>query len=172
MLDDQIEYNRAYYEACRGRSRYPATEDAYDWLKANKPASLTPTVQWGDARLGNQLFDDDLACRGLVDWEQVTIGFAEADLAWWLTVDGRNSLRLQGLEVSTTLPSDEATAEAYGAMLGRPMRDPLYWRVFASARMSPILLKLDILCDRHGFSRTNRGNNHQEKTLVELMARV
>jgi aminoglycoside phosphotransferase (APT) family kinase protein len=111
-----------------------------------------------------------LTCRAVLDWEQAQIGFAEADLAWWLTVDGPGSARHRGLSLTPSLPSEKATIRAYEELLGRPVYDYAYWRIFAAARISPILLKLDILCARHGFSRTNQGNNYQEKTLENLLA--
>ena len=51
------------------------------WPK-NQPAGLV----WGDARLGNMMFDDAFEVVAVMDWEQPSLGGALQDLAWWLVL--------------------------------------------------------------------------------------
>jgi len=44
---------------------------------ANQPAGLV----WGDARLGNIMFDDNFEAVAVMDWEQPSLGGALHDLA-------------------------------------------------------------------------------------------
>ncbi len=48
----------------------------------NQPAGLV----WGDARIGNMMFDDNFDVVAVMDWEQPSLGGALHDLAWWLTL--------------------------------------------------------------------------------------
>lgn len=165
VIEKQIAYNRAFYEEVREGRRYPRTEAAYDWLSANKPKAGTLSIQWGDARLGNQLFDENLSCRAILDWETVQVGVAEADLAWFLFVDGRTCATRAAEppeRVAARVPSDAAILDAYPSMLGRPITDMSYWRVFAAARIAPILMKLDILFREYGVGWPG-GNIHEDR---------
>lgn len=51
------------------------------WPK-NQPAGLV----WGDARIGNMMFDDAFEVVAVMDWEQPSLGGALNDLAWWLVL--------------------------------------------------------------------------------------
>lgn len=63
----------------------PTIEHALEWLADNVPAAPSATVlNWGDARVGNIIFADDLSAAALLDWEMVTLGCRELDLGWWL----------------------------------------------------------------------------------------
>jgi aminoglycoside phosphotransferase (APT) family kinase protein len=48
----------------------------------HQPAGLV----WGDARLGNMMFDDHYDVVAVMDWEQPSLGGALNDLAWWVTL--------------------------------------------------------------------------------------
>jgi aminoglycoside phosphotransferase (APT) family kinase protein len=51
------------------------------WPK-NQPTGLV----WGDARLGNMMFDNNFDVVAVMDWEQPSLGGALHDLAWWLVL--------------------------------------------------------------------------------------
>lgn len=71
-----------------------------DWLERDRPwpvlhaglARLQSTwpknhpsgVVWGDARIGNMMFDDHFEVIAVMDWEQPSLGGALHDLAWWV----------------------------------------------------------------------------------------
>ncbi|WP_280399787.1 phosphotransferase family protein [Nocardia carnea] len=73
-----------------------------DWLNEHRPPMSPPGVSWGDARIGNMMFDDDFRVVGVMDWEQASLAGPVADLAWWLLFDeslsaGQGVPRLAGL---------------------------------------------------------------------------
>ena len=51
---------------------------------ASGPTNQPAGVVWGDARLGNLMFDDNFDVVAVMDWEQPSLGGALHDLAWWL----------------------------------------------------------------------------------------
>jgi aminoglycoside phosphotransferase (APT) family kinase protein len=68
-----------------GGESHPVAEAAIDWLRAHRPAPEPEhVITWGDARISNMLFGDDLQVHGIVDWELAALGPRERDLGWWL----------------------------------------------------------------------------------------
>jgi aminoglycoside phosphotransferase (APT) family kinase protein len=65
---------------------WPVLERALERLRANWPSNQPAGLVWGDARLGNMMFDDDFQVVAVMDWEQPSLGGALQDLAWWLVL--------------------------------------------------------------------------------------
>jgi aminoglycoside phosphotransferase (APT) family kinase protein len=64
--------------------RSPLLERTFDWLEAHWPqqqAASEPVLLWGDARVGNVLYRDFKPV-AVLDWEMVTLGPRELDVAW------------------------------------------------------------------------------------------
>ena len=111
--------------------------EAAAWCAATMPTSEPPaSLAWGDARIGNVLFDDDRSVASVLDWEQASIGPAEMDLAWYLVLD-----ELTTHFVKRTVPGFMTRAEIverYEAALGRPVRDLEWHEIFALVRSTAI----------------------------------
>jgi aminoglycoside phosphotransferase (APT) family kinase protein len=65
---------------------WPVLRESLARLRELWPANQPPGMVWGDARIGNMMFDDDFAVAAVVDWEQPSLGGALHDLAWWLVL--------------------------------------------------------------------------------------
>jgi aminoglycoside phosphotransferase (APT) family kinase protein len=85
-LDQQLGYQRWYYDWARDGVSYPLIEQTLDWLDANRPAEGPAVLNWGDARIGNVLYVD-FEPVAVLDWEMATIGPREVDLAWMIFLD-------------------------------------------------------------------------------------
>jgi aminoglycoside phosphotransferase (APT) family kinase protein len=66
--------------------RWAALEAALDRLRRAWPANQPAGLVWGDARLGNMMFDEKFEVVAVMDWEQPSLGGALHDLAWWLHI--------------------------------------------------------------------------------------
>lgn len=66
--------------------RWPALDHCLARLRASWPKNQPPGLVWGDARLGNMMFDDQFEVVAVMDWEQPSLGGALQDLAWWLVL--------------------------------------------------------------------------------------
>ena len=64
--------------------RWPVLDAARDALRARWPKNQPEGLVWGDARLGNIMFDENFDVVAVMDWEQASLGGALHDLAWWL----------------------------------------------------------------------------------------
>ena len=85
-LDQQLGYQRWYYEWARNGVSYPLIERTLEWLDANRPSEGTTVLNWGDARIGNMLYRD-FEPAAVLDWEMATLGPREVDLAWMIFLD-------------------------------------------------------------------------------------
>lgn len=84
-LRRRLNWLKAWYEFAVpdiGRSELVAT--ALGWLEENYPSDIAagvPVLAWGDARIGNVLYQDFQPV-AVLDWEMATVGPREIDVSW------------------------------------------------------------------------------------------
>jgi aminoglycoside phosphotransferase (APT) family kinase protein len=132
-------YRRYVDDELAGRE-HPVLARALDWLEANDPADERIGLSWGDARLGNIIWQGYRPA-AVVDWEACALSPTEADLGWWLMFDRQSfddvgAARMEGFPTRTEMISH------YEAVSGREVRDPHYWEVFATMRFCAIFIRL------------------------------
>jgi aminoglycoside phosphotransferase (APT) family kinase protein len=144
-IEQHLTFYERYFEWARRGQPQPVAEAALDWLKRNMPGGEPEGLCWGDARVGNQIFQDFEAA-ALLDWEMATIGNPELDLSWWLFVDEVNMKGngIPGMERSRLdgLPSHEATVARWEDLLGRKAEQHGYYKVFAGFRFAVIMIRI------------------------------
>jgi aminoglycoside phosphotransferase (APT) family kinase protein len=115
-------------------------EAALEWLRANEPDDPRRVLLWGDARIGNIIFAGTRPA-AVIDWEMVTLGSPEEDLAWAVFLDRHHS---EGLSVPRLegFPSFEETVERYQEWSGFEVRNLHFWQVFAGFRFGVIMARL------------------------------
>jgi len=78
---------RSWYDfAVPDIGRSPLLERTFTWLEDHWPAEVAaraPVLLWGDARVGNVLYRDFKPV-AVLDWEMVTLGPRELDVAWMI----------------------------------------------------------------------------------------
>ena len=132
-------YKRFTDELLDGRP-HPVLETAYEWLRANDPQDDRIGLTWGDARLGNIIWQD-YSVGAVVDWEACALSPTEADLGWWLMFD-RMSFDEMGIARMEGFPTREEMISIYEKASGRAVRDAHYWEVFAIMRFCAIFIRL------------------------------
>jgi aminoglycoside phosphotransferase (APT) family kinase protein len=129
----EVEYWTAYASWASGGAPAAVLADALNWCARTIPeAPPSDSLLWGDARLGNVLYDDDGNVEALLDWELATIGPAEMDLGWYLVLD-----ELTNGFVGRTVPGFATRADAIGRYeraLGREVVHLAWHEIFALAR--------------------------------------
>src|SRR5437763_9318061 len=139
-LDQQLHYYGEFLTWASGGDASPLHRRALGWLDANRPTDEPLDLCWGDARISNTIFDGTRAA-ALLDWEMVTLGNGEQDLAWYIYLDWWfteivGNARLPGF------PSREETAAHYESLTGRTVRHLDYYDVFAAFRYCVIMTRL------------------------------
>jgi aminoglycoside phosphotransferase (APT) family kinase protein len=140
-LDQQLNYYAEYLEWAAGGRPQPVTEAAFEWLQRNRPTTDEPIgLCWGDARIGNMIFEQH-RCAAVLDWEMVTLGRWEQDLAWWLFLDRHHSDGL-GVPRLAGFPSHEATIARYEELMDRTAEYLDYYSVFAGFRFAVVMIRV------------------------------
>ena len=139
-LDQYLEWVRDWYHWMRESQSYPIVERALGYLFANRPEHAPDCVLWGDARIGNVIFDGANKVAALLDWEMAALGPAEVDFAWWLVMD---ELLSEGLELPRLagLPDRGESIEFYERARGRPVEHLEYYEILASLRFALVLVR-------------------------------
>lgn len=83
LAQEWDKYER-FLEWISQEKRWPVLDAAYAQLKARWPKNQPEGLVWGDARIGNMMFDANFDVLAVMDWEQASLGGALHDLAWWL----------------------------------------------------------------------------------------
>jgi len=133
---------REYLDWAADGERLDVLEDAYAWCAQRRPSSTERGLVWGDARLGNLVYGDDLAPVAVLDWEMAVLGPAELDLGWYLFLE---RTALQFTEQLPGFPEREGTIARYASRLGRGVRDVDWYEAWGGVRAACIQVRLGVL---------------------------
>lgn len=136
---DQLRLYRSYcVRELMGRE-HPVLMQALDWLEERAP-ELPAHLSWGDARLGNMIFDNT-RCAAILDWEAAALLPAQADIGWWVMFD---RMSFDDLDIARMpgFPSREQMTKHWEQASGLEAGDMHYWEMLAIMRFCAIMLKL------------------------------
>ena len=141
-FDQQWSYWTDFFQWAAKGNEQPIAEAALAWLTGNMPADRPTAFAWGDARVGNMIFDD-FECRAVLDCEMVSLGGPLADLGWWLFLDrfhseGYGVPRLEGLG------SRDETLALWQERVG-PTDGVEWYEIYAGFKFAGIMIKLSQL---------------------------
>lgn len=142
-IDSQVAYWRRFYDWAAQDAAFPTIEAAFRWIDANRPddnASLV--LSWGDARIGNMIFTDDLDVAAVLDWEAGMVCTAprEFDLGWWV-FSNRFSSEPLGLSLPAGFPTPRATVVRYEQLTGHRVRNLHFYETFAALRAAILMVR-------------------------------
>ena len=116
---------------------YPVLEAALARLESLWPKNQPEGLVWGDARIGNMMFDENFEVLAVMDWEQPSLGGALQDLAWFLvlsdTMHGPNAFIGTHL---TGMGSREETIALWEELTGKSATDVEWYEDFTQLKMS------------------------------------
>lgn len=145
-LERHFGWVRSWYDfAVGGIGRSALLERAFDWLAAHWPAQVAdaePVLCWGDARIGNVLYRD-FSPVAVLDWEMVTLGPRELDVAW-LIFAHRVFEELAGLATLPGLPQvlREADVRAtYHRLTGAELGDLRWFYLYAAVMWAVVFMR-------------------------------
>ncbi|TDW63226.1 aminoglycoside phosphotransferase (APT) family kinase protein [Novosphingobium sp. PhB55] len=115
----------------------PVLTEALDRLRSLWPANRPEGLVWGDARIGNMMFDANFDVVAVMDWEQPSLGGALHDLAWFCviadTMHGPGSTYGAPLE---GMGSREETVVLWEELTGKSAADLEWYEDFARFKMT------------------------------------
>ncbi|MEY2422492.1 MAG: hypothetical protein QOI95_2559 [Acidimicrobiaceae bacterium] len=141
-LDEELAYYESFFEsAARGRPQ-PVAEKAWEWLLANRPQGEQPVgLSWGDSRISNMIFGDDLHPAAVIDWEMASVGDPQMDLAWWLFLDRHFT---EGMSVPQPggFMTRQETIARWEESVGRPADHVEFYEIYAGFRFAVVMMSL------------------------------
>ncbi|HSS08978.1 MAG TPA: phosphotransferase, partial [Acidimicrobiales bacterium] len=96
---------------------------------------------WGDARIGNMIFDGDCKVQAVLDWEMVALGDPVQDLAWWLFLD-RYQSEGYGAPRLTGFPTREATIRRWEELTARSADQIDWYERWAAFRFGVVMIRI------------------------------
>jgi len=161
--------------AAEGRSQ-PVAERGLAWLRAHRAdvVEAEPALCWGDARIGNVIFGDDLHPAAVLDWEMASIGDPVLDLSWWLALE-RHFGPVLGMPQPPGFPTRDEQVARWELATGRRAEHLEYYEVFAGFRYSVVMIRVARLMIGDGvlpadtdFERDNTATATLDAVLAEV----
>jgi aminoglycoside phosphotransferase (APT) family kinase protein len=142
-LERDLHWWRSYLDWAADGAAATRTRAALSWLESNAPIDVPPPgLLWGDVRMPNVVFDDELRPAAVLDWEMADIGPAEVDVGWWLAIH-RMSVTVSGADLPGFMDREQALAW-YERHLARAVdRDHLLWyEAYGAFRSAAIMVRM------------------------------
>ncbi|TAL03055.1 MAG: phosphotransferase family protein [Rhodospirillaceae bacterium] len=114
----------------------PVVAAALRRLRDRWPANQPPGVVWGDARLGNMMFDDNFEVVAVMDWEQPSLGGALHDLAWWLFLSDIMHSTRSGRPHLEGMGTREETIALWNELTGISVADIEWYEDFTALKIA------------------------------------
>jgi aminoglycoside phosphotransferase (APT) family kinase protein len=137
---------RSWYDfAVPDIGRSPLLERGFRWLEDNWPqqvAATEPVLLWGDARVGNVLYQDFRPV-AVLDWEMVTLGPRELDVAWMIFAH-MVFQELAGLATLPGLPEvmrEEDVRTTYQGLTGVEVGDLHWFYVYSGVMWACVFMR-------------------------------
>jgi aminoglycoside phosphotransferase (APT) family kinase protein len=144
-LRRHVSEQRDYYEWVAGDgNRSPLIELGFEWLEEHWPAHEgDPVFSWGDARIGNMMFED-FSPVAVLDWEMASVGPREIDLGWMIYIhrffqDLVEDLGMPGLP---HVLRRAAVADYYEQITGYAPRDLDFFTLYAALRHGIVMFRI------------------------------
>lgn len=173
-IDQQLGHTEEWWDAISDGTPNPVLEATWEWVRAHRPPTVPEdhlALAWGDARIGNQLFDDFTSV-AVLDWELVEIGDPISDLGWWIFLDRHHS-EMYGIPRLEGFASYEDTIARWEARTGRHVDPDLleFYLVFAGLRFGIVMVRLATLLADIGLI-PEAGDMATNNIVTHLLARI
>ncbi len=157
---------RSWYDfAVPDIGRSPLLERTFAWLEDNWPTeadAADPVLLWGDARVGNVLYRDFQPV-AVLDWEMVTLGPRELDVAWMIYAH-MVFQELAGLATLPGLPGvmrEDDVRASYERLTGVHIGDLRWFYVYSGVMWACVFM-------RTGARRVHFGETEQPDDVESL----
>jgi aminoglycoside phosphotransferase (APT) family kinase protein len=136
LLQEWDKYTR-FVDWLEETAPQPILRAAMDRLKGLWPEHQPSGLVWGDARIGNMMFDENCDVVAVMDWEQPSLGGALHDLAWFCviaeTMHGPRSTYGAPLE---GMGSHDETVALWEEVSGKSAKGLEWYEAFAEFKMT------------------------------------
>jgi aminoglycoside phosphotransferase (APT) family kinase protein len=160
-----------WYRWATSEREYPITDAALERLLQRRAtiATASPTLVWGDARVGNMIFGGDHRVAAVIDWEIASIGPPEIDVGHWLFFD-RFATDAVGVELLPGWPDRGATVARYEERSGRALGDLEWFEMLEELVIATTLIRQADARVARGVAAPDTRMGH-DNTVTQMLAR-
>ncbi|MYR06328.1 phosphotransferase [Gordonia sp. SID5947] len=135
---------REFYSwAAEGRAGSGLIERGFAWVDENVPDETAPVLSWGDARIGNIIYQD-FTPAAVLDWEMATYGPRELDVAWMIFLHRffQDLAEMAGLPGLPDFLRRDEVAEAYHRHSGHQPLDLDFYITYAALIHAVVMYRI------------------------------
>ena len=142
-FSNQKEYYKWVVQDTR---EHPVIEHAFDWLESQWPEESDTVVSWGDARIGNIMFDNNsLEPVAVLDWEMAGLAPVEVDLGWMIFMHKFFQVIAEALEfpgMPQFMTSEDVTSK-FTELTGITPKNIEWYEIYAATRHAIIMSRIN-----------------------------
>ena len=142
-LDQDLSFYQSFYEWAIESEKHEVLEQTMKWLRENKPKQSSDqfSIQWGDCRVPNIMYNKKGSVTGVLDWEMVSLGDPCQDLAWGIAIDDCNT---EGINVEklSGFPSKQQTIELWEELTGLKSTNFNYYYLLSIYKFAVIMIRV------------------------------
>jgi aminoglycoside phosphotransferase (APT) family kinase protein len=127
-------YEHFYVWAAEGLT-VPVIDAGLAWARERMPTDDDLVLSWGDSRIGNMIFGDDLRVLAVIDWEGASVAAPEKDLGHWLQLTHVYTEQF-GLDLPEGFPDRAALLRRYEELSNRQLGDVRFYEVMSGIHSS------------------------------------
>ena len=142
-LRRHVNDSRAWLDWSVGDEPSPLLDRCFQWLEDHWPEVEPPaTVSWGDARIGNIMYDDFRPV-AVLDWEMAALGPAAVDASWMIFLHRffQDMAERYGMPGLPDFMRRDDVVRTYEELSGLPLTDVPYYEVFAALRFAIVSVR-------------------------------
>ena len=134
-VERELTYYEEFYRWAAEGLTVPVIDAGLAWARERIPVEDDLVLSWGDSRIGNMIFGDDLSVQAVIDWEGATLASREKDLGHWLQLTHVVTEQF-GLSLPEGFPDRAALLRHYEELSGRKLGDVHYYEVMSGIHSS------------------------------------
>jgi aminoglycoside phosphotransferase (APT) family kinase protein len=127
-------YEHFYHWAAEGL-RVPVVEAGLAWARERIAPDDELVLSWGDSRIGNMIFGEDMRVLAVIDWEGASLATREKDLGHWLQLTHVYTEQF-GLDLPEGFPDRTALLRRYEQLSNQPLGDVRFYEVMSGIHSS------------------------------------
>jgi len=167
----ELAYYEHFYRWAAEGLTVPVIEAGLRWARERMAPEDDVVLSWGDSRIGNMIFDDDMGVRAVIDWEGASLAAREKDLGHWLQMTHVFTVEF-GLKLPEGFPDRTALLRRYEELSDQPLGDVRFYEVMSGIHSSIQAMRALTLMGRasgQGRSDAAIANNPFTRGLARLI---
>ena len=167
----ELAYYEHFYRWAAEGLTVPVVEAGLAWARERIVPDDELVLSWGDSRIGNMIFGEDMRVLAVIDWEGASLATREKDLGHWLQLTHVYTEQF-GLDLPEGFPDRTALLRRYEQLSNQPLGDVRFYEVMSGIHSSIQAMRALTLMGKAGGRGRNEAailNNPFTRGLARLI---